>query len=197
MCECPHVLAGRDNDTCPPFLPSPSDTTPPCDCPTPPPSPSCDCATREGPGVVTTPTQYVNISDPCPTATPPTCPPATPPRCNCTISTGAEPETTPPQCATVGTAGGNGSGDSTDPTVGGGSDGVGGVAGGSTDLCTALGGGLGILSAVLAVLLVGVVLGWVWSCRRRRGNMRGEPHPMPLPPLSHDSLPPQIPCRAN
>ena len=35
-------------------------------------------------------------------------------------------------------------------------------------LCTPLGGGLGILSALLAILLVGVVLGWVWSCRRRR-----------------------------
>ena len=28
--------------------------------------------------------------------------------------------------------------------------------------------GLGILSAVLAILLEGVVLGWVWSCYRRR-----------------------------
>ena len=30
--------------------------------------------------------------------------------------------------------------------------------------------GLGILSAVLAILLVGVVLEWVWSCFRRRKN---------------------------
>ena len=30
--------------------------------------------------------------------------------------------------------------------------------------------GLGILSAVLAILLVGVVLGWVWSCLMRRGK---------------------------
>ena len=35
-------------------------------------------------------------------------------------------------------------------------------------LCTALGGGLGTLSAVLIILLVGVVLGWVWSCRKRK-----------------------------
>ena len=53
--------------------------------------------------------------------------------------------------------------------MGGGSDDVGGVAEGSTDLSTALGGGLGVLSAVLAILLVGVVLGWVWSCHRKRG----------------------------
>ena len=30
--------------------------------------------------------------------------------------------------------------------------------------------GLGILSAILAILLVGVVLGWVWSCYTRRGK---------------------------
>ena len=101
MCECPHVLAGKDNDTCPSFLPSPSDTTSSCDCPTPPPSPPCDYATREGPDM-----------------------------------------TTPTQCAN-------------DPMA-------------VEDNCTALGGGLGILSAVLAILLVGVVLGWVWSYHRRR-----------------------------
>ena len=51
MCECPHVLAGRDSDTCPPFLPSPSDPTSPCDCPT--------CEEPD----VTTPTQCANICD--------------------------------------------------------------------------------------------------------------------------------------
>ena len=35
-------------------------------------------------------------------------------------------------------------------------------------LCTILGGGLGTLSAVLTILLVGVVLGWVWSCHKRK-----------------------------
>ena len=55
-----------------------------------------------------------------------------------------------------GTAGGN-SGDSTNPMA-------------VEDHCTALGGGLGLLSAVLAILLVGVVLGWVWSCQRMRGK---------------------------
>ena len=33
--------------------------------------------------------------------------------------------------------------------------------------CLALGGGLGGLCAILALLLVGVVVGWVWSCHRR------------------------------
>jgi hypothetical protein len=32
----------------------------------------------------------------------------------------------------------------------------------------ALGGGLGGLSAILTIFLVGVVIGWVWSCHRRR-----------------------------
>ena len=121
MSECPHVLAGRDNDTCPPILATvlPDSSF---DCTTPPPSPpgTCNCTSCD---VVTTPTQQ------------------------CTPSgsiVGGEPITV--------------------------SDGVGGVAGTSTDLCTALGGGLGILSAVLTILLVGVVLGWVWSCHRRRGK---------------------------
>ena len=67
----------------------------------------------------------------------------------------------------------------TTATVGG-EDNAGSTAGGNSvgstdpmvveDHCTALGGGLGILSAVLAILLVGVVLGWVWSCHRRKGK---------------------------
>ena len=36
-------------------------------------------------------------------------------------------------------------------------------------ICTALGGGLGILSAVLTILLIGAVFGWVWSCQKTRG----------------------------
>ena len=36
-----------------------------------------------------------------------------------------------------------------------------------TVTCTALGGGLGTLAAVLILILVGVVLGWVWSCHRK------------------------------
>ena len=32
---------------------------------------------------------------------------------------------------------------------------------------SALGGGLGGLSAILAILLVGVIMGWMWSCCRR------------------------------
>ena len=164
MCECPHVLAGRDSDTCPPFLPSPSD-------PTPPPSPSYNCTACD---VVTTPTQCATISESTTTAT-------------VGRSTEGNVDSNSPTTTAVGgengggTAGGNGSGDSTGPTVGGGSDGVGGVPGGTAggnsgdstdpmDYCTALGGGLGILSAVLAILLVGMVLGWVWSCRRRRGK---------------------------
>ena len=39
-----------------------------------------------------------------------------------------------------------------------------------TDSCTAIGGGLGALAAVLALTLVGVVLGWVWHCRRNKGK---------------------------
>ena len=35
-----------------------------------------------------------------------------------------------------------------------------------TDSCTAIGGGLGTLAVVLALTLVGVVLGWVWYCHR-------------------------------
>ena len=34
--------------------------------------------------------------------------------------------------------------------------------------CTALGGGLGTLAAVLILILVGVVLMWVWSCYRNK-----------------------------
>ena len=36
----------------------------------------------------------------------------------------------------------------------------------------ALGGGLGGLCAILAILLVGVVMGWVWSCHRGTGKQR-------------------------
>ena len=32
----------------------------------------------------------------------------------------------------------------------------------------AVGAGLGILSIVLALGVVGVVIGWVWSCHKRR-----------------------------
>ena len=39
-----------------------------------------------------------------------------------------------------------------------------------TDSCTAIGGGLGALAVVLALTLVGVVLGWVWHCRRNKGK---------------------------
>ena len=38
-----------------------------------------------------------------------------------------------------------------------------------TESCTAIGGGLGALAVVLALTLVGVVLGWVWQCRRNKG----------------------------
>ena len=43
-----------------------------------------------------------------------------------------------------------------------------------TDSYTAIGGGLGALAVVLALTLVGVVLGWVWHCRanRRKQNKR-------------------------
>ena len=34
--------------------------------------------------------------------------------------------------------------------------------------CAALGGGLGALAGVMFLGLVGVVLGWVWSCHRSR-----------------------------
>ena len=34
----------------------------------------------------------------------------------------------------------------------------------------ALGGGLGTLVVVLILLLVGVVLGWVWSCHRNKNK---------------------------
>ena len=37
---------------------------------------------------------------------------------------------------------------------------------GRTDSCTAIRGGLGALAVVLTLTLVGVVLGWVWHCRR-------------------------------
>ena len=36
--------------------------------------------------------------------------------------------------------------------------------------CTALGGGLGTLAAVLILILVGMVLGWVWSCHRNKSK---------------------------
>ena len=63
-----------------------------------------------------------------------------------------------------GTTEGSYSGDSTTFT-----DEVGGQGDlGHQYLCAALGGGLGTLSAVLTILLVGVVLGWVWSCRKRK-----------------------------
>ena len=34
--------------------------------------------------------------------------------------------------------------------------------------CLGVGGGLGALAAVQMVILVGVVLGWVWSCHRNK-----------------------------
>ena len=37
-------------------------------------------------------------------------------------------------------------------------------------ICTPLTGGLGALVVVMAIGLVGVVLGWVWSCHRKRGK---------------------------
>ena len=36
--------------------------------------------------------------------------------------------------------------------------------------CAALSGGLGALAALMALGMVGVVLGWVWSCQRRKGK---------------------------
>ena len=36
--------------------------------------------------------------------------------------------------------------------------------------CSAVGGALGVLCVVLAALLVGVVMGWVWSCRNKARN---------------------------
>ena len=73
---------------------------------------------------------------------------------------------------TEGTAGGitegSYSGDSTTFTET--SDEVGGRGDlGHQHLCTALGGGLGTLSAALAILIMGMVLGWVWSCWKKRG----------------------------
>ena len=34
--------------------------------------------------------------------------------------------------------------------------------------CTALSGGLGALAALMALGVVGVALGWVWSCQKGR-----------------------------
>ena len=36
--------------------------------------------------------------------------------------------------------------------------------------CAALSGGLGVLAALMALGMVGVVLGWVWSCQKRKGK---------------------------
>ena len=36
--------------------------------------------------------------------------------------------------------------------------------------CAALSGGLGALAALMALGMVGVALGWVWSCSKGRGN---------------------------
>ena len=41
-----------------------------------------------------------------------------------------------------------------------------------TDSCTSLGAALGGVAAVLAVILVGVVLGWVWHCQRNKGRAK-------------------------
>lgn len=38
----------------------------------------------------------------------------------------------------------------------------------------ALGGGLGALAAILILLLVGVVLGWVWYCYKKRGKSNSQ-----------------------
>ena len=36
--------------------------------------------------------------------------------------------------------------------------------------CAALNGGLGALAALMAIGMVGVALGWAWSCHRRKGK---------------------------
>ena len=41
-----------------------------------------------------------------------------------------------------------------------------------TDSSIVIGGGLGALAVVLALTLVGVVLGWVWHCHRNKGDKR-------------------------
>ena len=40
--------------------------------------------------------------------------------------------------------------------------------------CVAVGAGLGTLAAVLILVLVGVVLGWVWSCHRCQRTFKKE-----------------------
>ena len=41
----------------------------------------------------------------------------------------------------------------------------------SSSSLAALGGGLGGLCAILAILLVGVVIGWVWTCHKQREKL--------------------------
>jgi hypothetical protein len=48
----------------------------------------------------------------------------------------------------------------------------GGVGGGFCPSLAVLGGGLGGLSAILAILLVGVVIGWVWSHYRIKQQLQ-------------------------
>ena len=36
--------------------------------------------------------------------------------------------------------------------------------------CASLSGGLGALAALMAIGMVGVALGWAWSCHRRKGK---------------------------
>ena len=94
--------------------------------------------------------KMMNVECPLPTQISPTCP----------TTTRTHPATnTVEMSTTVGSLGG---------------DMVGGAQSAeSCDSCpslAALGGGLGVLCAILALLLVGVVVGWVWSCHRRIGK---------------------------
>ena len=36
--------------------------------------------------------------------------------------------------------------------------------------CASLSGGLGALAALMAIGMMGVALGWAWSCHRRKGK---------------------------
>ena len=40
--------------------------------------------------------------------------------------------------------------------------------------CAALSGGLGALASLMALGMVGAVLGWVWSCQRQRRRRYGD-----------------------
>ena len=124
-------------------------------------------ATHQPPLTTTCPTCPMTTCPTCPTTTS-TCQTTTCQTTTCPTTTC--PTTTCPTCPTHATSEATTAVDMTDSTANTSTDNLVGEKNQPAESCpslAAVGGGLGGLCVILAILLVGVVMGWVWSCHRK------------------------------